>query len=116
MDWLRESFEPEPQTAVNPIKQALAMRQLLGTPGIGSKADIARYLGISRARVTQTLNLLKLAPEIQKHILALPDEEAAFFTEHRLRQLTRIVLREAQREAFHGLLSQARREFPATPP
>ncbi len=68
MDWLRESFELESEVVVNPLRQALAMRQLLGTPGIGSKAGIARHLGISRARVTQTMNLLKLAPEIQKDI------------------------------------------------
>jgi hypothetical protein len=52
--------------------------------------DIARHLGISRARVTQTLNLLNLPPEIQKLILALPHEEAAFITERRLRRLTQV--------------------------
>lgn len=53
-----------------------------------------------RARVTQTLNLLKLSPEIEKRILALPDEEAAFFSERRLRPLTQAASREAQLEAF----------------
>lgn len=103
MDWLHRSFEPESQTPVNPIKQALTMRQLLGSPGIGSKADIARHLGVSRTRVTQTLNLLKLAPEIQEHILALPDEEAAFFTERGLRPLTQVPSHIEQLEAFREL-------------
>jgi len=100
MDWLRESIDPDRQKPGNPIKQALAMHQLLGTPCIRSRADIAKHLGISRARVTQTLNLLKLAPEIQQHMLELPDEETTFFTERRLRPLTKISPGNAQLEAF----------------
>ena len=100
MDWLRQSFEPESQTPANPIEQALAMRQLLGTPGIATKADIAKHLGISRARVNQTLNLLKLAPEIQQHILELPDDGTAFFSERRLRPLMQIPSPPIQIEAL----------------
>jgi ParB-like chromosome segregation protein Spo0J len=100
---LHKSFEPERRVPTNPIKQALAMTQLLEAPEIRSKADIAKRLGISRARVTQTINLLKLAPEIRKHVLSLSDEEAAFFTERRLRPLTQVSSREAQLEAFHEL-------------
>jgi hypothetical protein len=82
------------------MRQALAMSQLLDSPEIRSKADIARHLGISRARVTQTLNLLELAPKIQEDILSLPDEEAAFFTERRLRPLTQVSSPEVQLKAF----------------
>ena len=35
-------------------------------------ADIARLRGVSRARVTQIMNLLLLAPDIQEEILFLP--------------------------------------------
>ena len=65
--------------------------------------DIARHLGISRARVTQTLNLLKLPPETQKLILALPHEEAASITEPRLRPLSQVSSPVAQRVAFRDL-------------
>jgi len=75
------------------MKQALALSQLLESPEIHSKADLARHLGISRARVTQTLNLLKPAPDIQVHILSLPDGEAAFFNERRLSPLSKITPR-----------------------
>ncbi|NIA16163.1 MAG: hypothetical protein GWP08_19040 [Nitrospiraceae bacterium] len=85
------------------MKQALAMSQLLETPEIRSKADIAKHLGISRARVTQTLNLLKLAPDIQTYILSITDEEALFFTERCLRPLTQISGPEAQRAAFREM-------------
>jgi len=107
MDWPRKSFTLERETRVNPITQALAMRQLLGIPGIATKADIAKHLGISRARVTQTLNLLKLAPEIQQHILELPDDGTAFFSERRLRPLMQIPSPPIQIEAFRGLVSEA---------
>jgi hypothetical protein len=50
--------------------------------------------------VTQTLNLLELAPKIQEDILSLPDEEAAFFTERRLRPLTQVSSPEVQLKAF----------------
>ena len=106
MDWLRESIESKKTAPANPIRQALAMRRLLGTPGIGTKADIARHLGISRARVTQTLNLLKLAPKIQEHILALPEEDAAPFTERKLRPLTQFSSPSRQIEAFRRLSSE----------
>jgi hypothetical protein len=36
-------------------------------------ANIATREGITRARVTQVMGMLNLAPEIQKHILSLPD-------------------------------------------
>jgi hypothetical protein len=36
-------------------------------------ADAARALGLTRARVTQVMNLLLLAPEIQEAVLDLPE-------------------------------------------
>jgi hypothetical protein len=42
-------------------------------PGRGEeRADIARQQGITRARVTQVLGLLKFVPELQQRILELP--------------------------------------------
>ncbi len=42
-----------------------------GTP-VHDQADLARLAHISRARVTQIMDLLLLAPEIQEAILFLP--------------------------------------------
>jgi len=105
MEWLRESFEPERKTPVNPMKQALAMSQLLETPEIRSKADIAKRLGISRARVTQTLNILRLDPKIQNVLLDLPEEQSQVFTERRLRPITQILDPKRQLQAFQLLRS-----------
>ena len=52
-----------------------------------SKADLARKLGISRARVTQILNLLKLPEELQEDIEAMGDYwDRRLVTERMLRK------------------------------
>jgi len=40
------------------VERARQWKALIGTNGIESRADLARYLGISRARVTQVLKHL----------------------------------------------------------
>ena len=40
-----------------------------------SKAELARAEGISRARMTQILNLRKLSPEIKDYLNRLNDEK-----------------------------------------
>ena len=52
---------------------ALAIRldDLLATGQVKDQAEIARTAGITRARVTQILNLTQLAPDIQQAILDL---------------------------------------------
>ncbi len=47
-------------------------RALLESGQVANQAEIARREGITRARVTQVMGLLRLAPEIQEHILAMP--------------------------------------------
>ena len=45
---------------------------ILGHGGLKDLANAARVIGVTRARVTQIMNLLLLAPEIQEAILDLP--------------------------------------------
>lgn len=54
-------------------------------------ADLARLGMVSRARITQIMNLLLLAPDIQEAILDLPRTVKGYdpITEHHLRPLTR---------------------------
>lgn len=40
------------------LARALELDGLLGRPGIATRADLARHLGVSRARVTQALAVL----------------------------------------------------------
>ena len=57
---------------------ALAIRfeTLLNTGEVEDYADLARRGHVTRARITQIMNLLLLAPEIQEAILFLPRIEA----------------------------------------
>ena len=53
---------------------ALAIRfdRLIKSGEVADQAEIARLGHVSRARVTQIMNLLLLAPDIQEEILFLP--------------------------------------------
>jgi hypothetical protein len=57
---------------------ALAIRfdELLGRGEVKDLADIARLGHVTRARATQIMNLLMLAPDIQEALLFLPAVEA----------------------------------------
>ncbi|MEO1615580.1 MAG: hypothetical protein AAFV88_07010 [Planctomycetota bacterium] len=61
---------------------ALAIRldHLLDTGQVKDQAEIARTAGITRARVTQILNLTNLAPDIQQDLLEL--EPLAYSSPH----------------------------------
>lgn len=67
----------------SPLVEAIKYANLLKEPSIVSKSQIARKLGVSRARVCQMLNLLKLAPDIQEDILS-GKRAGKVFTERRL--------------------------------
>src|SRR5262249_59113068 len=72
---------------------ALALRceQLLAAGVIANYAALAQLGHVSRARVTQIMNLLLLAPEIQEALLFLPRTERGHDPIH-LRQLQRPTL------------------------
>ena len=51
---------------------AIHMEDLVRRGEVADYADLARLAHVSRARVTQIMNLLHLAPDIQTEILTLP--------------------------------------------
>ncbi|MCB9838232.1 MAG: hypothetical protein H6813_02740 [Phycisphaeraceae bacterium] len=51
---------------------AIKFDRLLGDGAITDQAELARIGHVTRARVTQIMNLLHLAPDIQETILFLP--------------------------------------------
>ena len=67
---------PVPEGRIPRISRlmALAIRfdRLIKEGEIDDQADLARLGHVSRARVTQIMNLLQLAPEIQEALLFLP--------------------------------------------
>ena len=70
-------------------------------------ADLARLGYVTRARITQIMNLLNLAPEIQEDILDLagPSTEACYVAERRIRSITKTVAWSPQRLAWMELRS-----------
>ena len=67
-------YAPQGRTARVAQLMALAIRLegLIATGHVLSYADLARLVGVSRARLTQIANLTLLAPDIQEAILFLP--------------------------------------------
>ena len=74
---------------------ALAVRfeELLRQGTAKDYADLARLGGVSRARITQVMNLRNLAPVLQEKILSLPqdDSENSKLNECALRRITGVV-------------------------
>ena len=57
---------------------------------IANYSEIARMMGLSRARVTQIMDLLYLAPEIQDRILLRREDKSGMVSERTLRSITRL--------------------------
>ena len=65
-------------------------------------------MGISRARVTQIMNLLKLPKEIISHVVSVSDmQECRLFCERNLRQILNKGDTAARLTAFRQLRAQA---------
>ena len=76
---------------------------LLQSGGVRDQADIARMGHVTRARVTQIMNLLYLAPDIQEHLLSL--SASSPMPERRLRGTASHVLWAEQRRSFKDCVS-----------
>ena len=87
------------------MKEAMQHQKLLDTGLASSLADIARIVGVSRAKVTQMLNLLKLDEEIREFLLNLKETDGRLekVTERRLRSMIRLAADE-QRKWFWKLI------------
>lgn len=73
-----------------------------------TQAAIARREGITRARVTQVMAMLRLAPEIKEHILAMPESVGRpAITERALRPMVRTHNPTEQRAKFQELIRKA---------
>jgi hypothetical protein len=66
-------------------------QRLVDSGVVGSRAELARQLGVSRTYVTQVLCLLKLAPEVREILVGLGDPtDGLVIGAHTLRSLTRL--------------------------
>lgn len=96
--------EPKAPRAAGTLRQAQEWRRQLDAHQVTSQAEIARRERISRARVTQILGLLHLAPEIQEQILSLtPTTTRSIVTERTLRPIALVPDHRQQLALFQAL-------------
>jgi hypothetical protein len=90
----------------NPICLAQEWQKALDNNEYASLAALARALRISRARVTQVLNLLKLSPEVVDMVASLGDPiKSRIITEKRLRPILALT-EERQKAEVEIMLSK----------
>ena len=109
-----EKPEPPPQGAVPRISRLMAlairMQELVDEGEVADYAELARLAHVSRARITQIMNLL-LAPDIQEAIPFLPptDGRRSPIREHHLRPLCAVSDWRKQRRMWKPLAVTAGR-------
>lgn len=102
----RRYREPRPLRIQVLLKQACRFNgRLDGTPGLTRNA-LAKEIGINPSYLTRILNLLNLAPKIQRRIVAMPPSaKQGPITECRIKHLARIQNHNLQIKEFERLLS-----------
>ncbi|MBN1857802.1 hypothetical protein JW848_01195 [Candidatus Bipolaricaulota bacterium] len=99
--------KPKTPRVVELLQMALEWQRQLDAGEVETQAAIARREGITRARVTQIMALLRLAPEIQEHILSMPDAVSRpVVSERALRPILSLTATDAQLQAFEQLLGR----------
>jgi len=93
----------------NPIAKGLRFLQVFEQQEVTTYADAASVLGVSRQRVYQLTSLVRKLPDQVKTILLETDDPATqgYFTERRLRPLTKLGSDEKKVAAFAARLGQA---------
>lgn len=93
---------------------AIKFEQMVARGEVRDYADLARLGFVTRARMTQIMNLLNLAPDIQEAILFMPptNEGRDPMSERGLRKVTTIVSWTRQRAAGENFLRGTRAPQP----
>jgi ParB-like chromosome segregation protein Spo0J len=87
------------------LRKAIEWRRQLDAGDVRNQAEIARREGVTRARVTQVMGLLRLAREIQEHILSMPKAaHRPAVSEPALRGIVQLEDAGEQQAAFSALL------------
>lgn len=90
----------------NPIKTALKYQRMYEDATYQSMEKVAQELGITRARVSQMLNLLKLDQRIIDFIQNITNpRQSNFWNEHRLRNIAVLPI-EKQYDKFQKIIGE----------
>ena len=102
----RSESPPQAPHIARLMALAIRLEHLIETGQIANHAEIARAASLTRARVTQILNLANLAPDIQQTVLELADHpsEGTRLKEADLRHYSQIHSWEKQRRLFRKML------------
>jgi hypothetical protein len=107
---------PAPSADAGPVPRvarlmalALHYERLMADGAITTQAEIASLSHVTRARVTQVMNMLHLAPDIQESILFLPPTRSGRdpLHERHIRPVVAEVEWHTQRRLWAGLRSAA---------
>ena len=94
--------EPEPPRIpriTRLMALAIKFQDMVDRGEVRDYADLARLGYVTRARLTQIMNLLLLAPNIQEDVLGV-GQQATAITERHLRSLVKLVTWKEQRRAW----------------
>jgi hypothetical protein len=96
---------PKTPRVVELLRKAIEWQALLASGDAANQAAIARQEGIIHAPMTQVMGLLRLAPEIQEHVLSLPDmAHRPAITERALRPIAQLEEKRDQTNQFQKLV------------
>lgn len=100
----RESRKlPRTSTAVRTIVLAFQIEQAIHDGRAESYADVARRIGMTRARVAQLTKLLRLPTEILETLLLSDSRRVSSLTERQLRPIAAVPDRATQIDRFREL-------------
>jgi len=80
---------------------AIKFQEMVARGEVRDYADLARLGYVTRARITQIMNLLNLAPDIQEELLHLAASVENRLAERQIRSITKKVLWTAQRKTWN---------------
>ena len=84
---MHETFVIQRPRKKHPIHKAILWKKMLDDGQAGSLSEIAQKEGLTRARVTQLMNLLRLPAEFKEFLAGLEDpKEIRKYSERRLRK------------------------------
>ena len=91
-------------TAKEALDRARRWQALIDSGEVKNAAQIAHDEGLSRARVSQVMSFLRLAPEIIEFLDAHGEEDGPVLGERRLRRIAALRAHDQQRARFEKLV------------
>lgn len=100
-----DTKKPRPLRLTRLMALVIRYQELLDQGHVANRAELSTLAEVSRARLTQIMNLLLLAPDIQEEILLLPLTEATMdpISDRDMRPVVAEPIWDKQRELWRTL-------------